>query len=506
MKVTSASHLLRVVSDFAAASPHSAAVAARDGTLSYRELSAAAARAAESLSRLGVGPGDTVVTMAERSWHSLAAILGIWKVRAAYAPVHPDTPADRLSRLSRLIRPRLLLSNPGNVTGSHEMPVVDVEDLFTTQARTDWSSPRLDLADPAYVIFTSGSTGTPKAVQISHKNLASYCWALQSYLRPPSAADWGSVSPLWTDLGHTAIFGALGSGGCVHLVDEDTYTSAARFSRYCGSLDYVKITPTHLWALVGDCYPGGLPRRGIILGGEQCPPHLVATLQAMAPSLEIYNHYGPTECTVGAAAYRIPSEPISVSSPIPIGRALPGVRITVRDDAGREIINSDIGELWIGGDIVGRYIGSPDGSGFAYSATHSEPEYRTGDCGFRDVNGNLVLVGRRDRQLKIRGHRIEPAEVEATLSLLPGVLRVVVFSSVDADGTVALSAAVVSDPTSEVTASKIQQFASKHLPEFMIPRRLAFLASLPYQENGKLDERLLMSHVEGVSNEHAQYR
>lgn len=499
MKPPAARHLSTVISAFGRSQPQAPAVAAHDGTLSYRDLEMAATRAAATLSGLGVAAGDNVMVMADRSWRSIAAIAGIWKAGAAYVPVPPRTPAAWLARLLRMISPRLLLSDRPDLGRDDDPSAVRLDSLFTTTGADSRPTPQLNLADTAYVIFTSGSTGTPKGVVISHGNLASYCSALLAFLRPLAAASWGSVSPLWTDLGHTAIFGALSSGGCAHLVDEDTYTSARRFARYCGNLDYLKITPTHLWALIGDDYPGGLPGSGLILGGEPCPPGLIAQLKAMAPELEIINHYGPTECTVGAAAYRIPPGPAPSSSPIPVGRPLPGVRITVRDQAGRCVRNSEAGELWIGGDTVGRYLDQADTADPAFSTRDAGREYRTGDRGFLDEHGHLVLIGRQDRQLKVHGHRVEPAQVEAMLSLLPGVLRVAVLGLVGADELTELAAVIVTDPGSAITADTVHAFAAEQMPEFMIPRHLAFRSSLPYQENGKLDGRLLISEIEGTA-------
>ena len=473
------------------------AVTAYDGTVSYKELEVASGMIAAALARRGVPPGGRVAVMLSRSWKAVAAILGIWTARAVFVPVDPAVPAARLRRILHMADVHLLISDVA--AGSPEIPAVHIDQLMKREGKPEEAKRNCLPSDSAYVIFTSGSTGTPKGVVISNSNLAGYCRALREFLDPEEGATWGSVSPLWTDLGHTAIFGALTSGGCLYLVDEETYTSSHRFAEICQRIDYLKVTPTHMSALFGDGYAGVLPSKALILGGEPCPGQLVAHIREAAPGLDIINHYGPAECTVGAAAYRVPSGPWPPERHhVPVGKGLPGIQVTVRDCRGNEVPPGTPGEVWVRGETVGGYLERSDSGNFV-DRELSVPAYRTGDRGVEDDAGQIVIRGRLDRQLKVHGMRVDPSEVEAVLVRFPGVRDAAVLGVRGIGDALELAAVVVTEPKPTVTVQDMREFVQGQLPEFMVPRRVMCRRDLPFKANGKLDETLLARELEGKS-------
>src|SRR5262249_23030255 len=289
-----------------------------------------------------------------------------------------------------------------------------------------------------YIIHTSGSTGQPKAVGVTHRNLVNYVQAIARRLDCTESTPmrFASVSTLSADLGHTCIFPSLLSGGELHLVDYDTATDAARLAAYVSDrgIDVMKMVPSHLRALLAcDGGEGVIPSRFLVLGGESLTPDLVAEVAARRPSCQLIHHYGPTETTVGALTWKVGDAIARRTINIPIGHPIENCGAYICDEQMQIVPPGVYGQLFIAGAGVSRgYLNDvtqtaerfvPD----SFSIVPGGRLYATGDRARYLPDYSIEFLGRVDRQVKVRGHRVELAEVEAALRRHPAVRDAVVI-------------------------------------------------------------------------------
>jgi amino acid adenylation domain-containing protein len=344
----------------------------------------------------------------------------------------------------------------------------------------------------AYVMYTSGSTGRPKGVAVTHDGLASYLAGVMTRLGiDERGRGFALLQPAATDFGNTVLFASLVSGGTLHILDADTTVDAGALARYLAdhAIDYMKIVPSHLAALEAQRgLDGLLPSRALVMGGEAAPPGLVdAVLEAAGDSVAIVNHYGPTETTVGVVATRL-TDPSA-----PIGRPLPSARVHVLDQHLTRVPVGVPGELFAAGAGVARgYLGRPELTAERFVADPFAADgsrmYRTGDRVRWRADGRLEFLGRADHQMKVRGYRVEPGEVEAALCAHPAVAAAVVTAHKEG-----LAAYLVPDDpeTGLPPIGELRAYLHRSLPDHMIPSAVVELAALPLTANGKLDRAAL---------------
>ncbi len=483
--------------------PEAPAVAGEGQALSYRELVRRSRGLARHLRRLGVGAEVPVGICLERSPDLLVALLAILAAGGAYVPLDPAHPGERLGRsLADSGAPFVLTREifAARLRGAPAARPVFLESLGDLAELPGPGAP--GPADPrslAYILYTSGSTGRPKGVAVEHRQLTSYVDAVLERLRPPAGAVFASVSTFAADLGNTMVFPALATGGCLLLVSLEAAQDAAALA---GELarrpaDYLKIVPSHLAVLLAaDADPGRLlPRRGLVLGGEASAWDFASRLRGLAPGLEILNHYGPTETTVGVATWRIDAEAAGHGVSVPLGRPLPGASLRLLGPAFDPLPPQVAGELFVGGASVARgYAGRPDATAERFLPDPFPAEagarmYRTGDLVRLRPDGSFEFLGRIDHQVKVRGFRIEPAEVEAALAAHPQV-REAVAGVIEKRGDRRLVAWVVREGTAP-GAGELLAFLATQLPGPMVPGEIRFLERLPLTLNGKLDRAAL---------------
>ncbi|MEV5442095.1 amino acid adenylation domain-containing protein [Streptomyces sp. NPDC052644] len=485
----------------AIAHPDAVALVDGDRTVSYGELDALSGRIAAALT--GTRPGDVIGVAVPRSVEMVAALLAVWKRGAAYLPLDPAQPAARLAAIVDDARPRAILATDGHGTSLTDVvPVHDVRALLDAPHAAPAEGTVPLPGDLAYVLYTSGSTGRPKGVRISHAGLANYlAWATAEYC--PHRAP---LSPLHTTIGFdltvTSLWLPLTAGGAVHLVDADSPLDAlARMLTGPNCPDLVKLTPSHLRALCGLLSEGALAGRSVcfVVGGETLPPDLVRRLFAVAPDARVVNEYGPTETVVGCCTATFSAADDPGERPgVPIGTPIAGTRLHVVDEDLELVPPGTPGELLIGGSGVALGYtgdGARTAAAFVPDPFSGEPGarlYRTGDIVRHLPDGRLEFLGRRDHQLKIRGQRIEPAEVEAALRTLPEVTDAVVIAVPDRHGEPRL-AAWVTAPTADATGHVIRTSAARVLPDAMVPSAVTVLRELPLTPNGKVDRSALPS-------------
>ena len=419
--------LIRRIENHARTAPD--AVALDDGaeSLGYGGLDAWAGRIAARLAGAGVGAGGVgsgrVAVLMDRGLALPATLLGAHKAGAAYVPLDPVHPDDRLTEILGDCAAAAIVSSPSQLARARRLagkvPVIDAEAARAGDAPMADSVP-LGAADIAYVIYTSGSTGKPKGVAISHGNLVNYVdWATRQYPASPKDA-FALFTSIAFDLTVTSVFVPLTMGGTVRIYPEDRPSARPVVLDVFeeDAVDVVKLTPAHL-SLVLDA--GLVPSRihTLILGGEDLPRGLAAKARdAFGDRVTLCNEYGPTEATVGCMIHRFDPDTDKAAS-VPIGKPAANTALYVLDGAGLPVPPGIAGELHIGGDGVGQgYLGRPDLTAERFL---SDPfraggrMYRTGDLARWREDGVMEFLGRIDGQVKLRGMRIETGEVEARL-------------------------------------------------------------------------------------------
>ncbi len=458
----------------AARAPAAIAVRCGEQCLSYGELNAHANRLAHHLRRRGAGQDALVGVALRRSPLLVIALLGVWKAGAAYVPLDPAYPQERLDFMLRDADVAVLLDD-------RTFP-----DLRALQESADNPLRNSLPGDLAYVMYTSGSTGQPKGALITHLGLLNYLrWAVQAYAVKP-----GDSVPVHSsiafDLTVTSLYTPLLAGGEVELLSEEAGVAAlAEALRRRGGRALVKITPAHLDLLRHQLTPEQAAGRArvFVIGGENLTAESLRFWRAHAPGTRLINEYGPTETVVGCCVYEVqPGDPDHGA--VPIGRPIAATRLHVVD-----------GELCVAGAGVARgYLNRPELTAERFVPDPDVPGarmYRTGDLARLRADGVLEYLGRRDHQVKVRGYRIELGEIEQTLAAHPGVDACAVLAREDVPGARRLVGYVVRRAGAQLVAPALREFLAQRLPEFMLPERIVFLEALPLTTNGKVDRAAL---------------
>ncbi|MEU2057650.1 non-ribosomal peptide synthetase [Streptomyces bungoensis] len=459
-----------------------------ESRLTFAEAEARANRLAHHLVARGAGPGDLVALVLPRSADMVLAQLAVAKAGAAFLPVDPGYPAERVALMLRDADPAVTLTAE-EVAGLLTAPPDGTPGHRPTDA--DRIRP-LHLDDPAYVIYTSGSTGTPKGVVVTHRGLAGFAAAEAAHYQVrPGDRVLAFATPSF-DASVLELCMAWPSGAALVVPPPGPLLGAelAGFLR-TARITHTLLPPAALATLPPDT-PGTLPDlRTLVVGADACRAELAAR---WAPHHRMVNSYGPTEATV-VATWSDPLEPDGGAPPI--GRALPATRIYVLDARLRPVPDGVPGELWLAGPALARgYLGRPGLTATRFTADPFGPPgtrmYRTGDLVRRDARGELHYLGRTDHQLKLRGHRIEAGEVEATLVRHPAVLDAVVSVREDEPGLPRLVAHLLVAPGAEPPASaELRALAARTLPGPMVPSAFVTLDRFPLTENGKTDRAAL---------------
>ncbi|MFI9593836.1 amino acid adenylation domain-containing protein [Nonomuraea sp. NPDC052265] len=477
--------------------PGAPAVVGADRALTYAELEASANRIAHWLLEAGVGADEPVGVLLEPGADLACALFGIQKSGGGYLPMDPAYPAARIAAMLEAAGVRAVVTvnefAPLIGDGRRVLALDRPPSLPDTRPEVDVRPGHLH-----HVIFTSGSTGTPKAVAAEHGGVLNYLGGMLPRIGVPGGS-FAVVSTPAADFGLTCVFGALTTGGTVHLVPRETAMDPAAFAGYLAEhqVDVVKCVPSHLELLAsGGDLAAVLPRELLILAGEACPWDLVERAGAARPGLRIQSHYGHTESTMICLVCDTEEIPADRRTGIvPLGRPLPGVYGHLVDAALRPVPPGVPGELVVGGPGVTRgYIGRPEltAERFVQDPLTGEGRcYRSGDLLRVTSDGRIEFRGRVDDQVKVRGYRVELGEVTTALRALPQVAEAVVLPV--GEGKARQLAAWVTPAT--VEAAAVRSALRERLPDYMVPAHVVALDRLPLNPNGKIDRAALPEPV-----------
>jgi len=497
--------------------------------VSYGELARLARGLARRLAAQGIGPESRVAIALERSPRMVAAVFAVLTAGGAYVPLDRASPVERLAVIlsdigrqdvGRGAVAAVLLTGGGRAEAREAarlagLPVIDLDEIWPALEAEPASDPTIDpplgvdREDLAYVIYTSGSTGAPKGVMIRHGGLASYVLGTRRDLALTPSDRMLQFASLSFDASVEEIFCCLASGAALILRNDAMLAGAPAFLGACASWGVtVCDLPTAFWQELVDrvdageaAWPPSL--RLLVSGGERALPERVARLRRqLGPAVRVINSYGPTEITVASTSHAVHGEPDGGPlRELPIGRPLPGTRAYVLD-AARELCPPGIpGELAIGGETLARgYLGRPDLTARAFlpdpfAGRAGARMYMTGDLARHRLDGGedgaLEYLGRIDRQVKLRGFRIELAEIEGVLAQHPAVAEAAVGIDERRAGERALVAWWAARPGEGATATELRGFLKERLPEPAVPSLFARLPALPRNASGKLDRRAL---------------
>jgi len=471
--------------------PDAVAVVFNDKELTYLELNERANALAQRLRSLGAGPESLVGLCVDRSELMVVGLLGVLKAGAAFVPLDPAYPQDRLlwmledTALSVLITERELLDS---------LPPVDqVEIVFLDEELSRQAENIETLAVPtnlAYVIYTSGSTGRPKGVMIEHRALTNFICSMQTITGAGTDDTLLAVTTLGFDIAGLEMFLPLTVGAKLAIASRDTVIDGQALLAEIDRLGVTLMQATPVtWRLMLDNGWTGSPNMVALCGGEALSRELANKL--VARTKELWNMYGPTETTIWSTASKVEHR----DGPVFIGGPIANTQILILDDRAKLVPWGVPGEIHIGGDGLARgYLNRDDltNERFIFRAATDKLDtvrlYKTGDLARYRADGSIEFLGRLDQQVKVRGHRIEPGEIEAALREFPGVAEVVVVARGEGSDK-RLVAYLVSEL--EISADDLRRFLMQSLPEYMVPTSFVRLTQLPLTPNGKIDRRSL---------------
>ncbi len=490
--------------------PGKVAVEFADKQLTYQQLEQQSNRLAHYLQSNNIGAGDLVGVCVERSHNMLVYLLGINKSGAGYVPLDPAYPAERLKYMCDHSQLKLIITEASLVehVSAFGKPHLAIDEAVAEIDSFD-SSPvesGVGPADACYVIYTSGSTGKPKGVCVPHGAVVNFLYSMQNSPGFTANDSILAVTTLSFDIAVLELFLPVAFGGKVVIADQATTLDAIKLAESIEAHDIslLQATPATWRMLIQSGWTGKQDLKALC-GGEPMPADLVAPL--LERCHELWNMYGPTETTVWSASHQI----TDAHAPILIGKPIGNTQIYILDSNGREVPVGAEGEVYIGGAGVTlgylhqpemtdeRFVHNPYFDPFADYVNHRL--YKTGDLAKYRFNGNIQFLRRNDKQVKVRGFRIELSEIEKNLKSHPAIEQNVVMVREDSPGDARLVAYFVANPGVSVSQKELRDHLRAALPAYMIPQHFVPLQQMPQTNNGKLDSKALPVPTSGTAAE-----
>jgi amino acid adenylation domain-containing protein len=480
--------------------PDAVAVVFEEQELTYRQLNSRANQLAHYLQKLGVKPETFVGICLERSLEMIVGLLGILKAGAAYVPLDPAYPQERIDYILSNSEAKILITSSQVLSSlpKHETQVICLDTDWEVISESNQGNPDSEVKpnNLSYVIFTSGSTGNPKGVQICHQSLVNFIKSMKGQPGLKSSDRLLAITTICFDIHTLEIYLPLTVGATIILARREVAIDGLKLADKIAKseVSVMQATPATWQMLLTANWSGSLDLKAIC-GGEALPRDLANRLLEKVGGL--WNIYGPTETTVWSTTREVKSnrENQYQETTESIGRPIANTQIYILDQHLQPVPIGVPGELHIGGDGVARgYLNRPELTAEKFIPNpFNEPGsrmYKTGDLARYLPDGNIEYIGRIDNQVKIRGFRIETGEIEAKLAEHPQVKEAVVIAREDNPGDKRLVAYIVSGDT-VTTTSELRSFLKQKLPDYMVPSAFVTLESLPLTPNGKIDRRAL---------------
>jgi amino acid adenylation domain-containing protein len=479
--------------------PDKTALVFENEKLTYREFNERSNQLAHLLQAKGVKPETLVPLFIERSLEMLIGVMGILKAGGAYVPVDPDYPEERVKYMLEDTKATIVVSSHASkdkLQGFDKIDIISLDNNCT--AIRQYPSVNVPgIVKPhhlAYVIYTSGSTGRPKGVMIEHAALMDHCYGVIESADLRRCASFAIFAPLVFDAGHSMFHSAFIMGASTHVLSNRVLTDGDQLAAYINNndIDCIKIVPS-LWLTYADTGNVILARKLMIFGGEGFAASILDRLTKVNYDGDVFNHYGPTEATIGKTIHKVDLNKQYYS--IPIGKPFSNTQLYIVDPSHRPVPVGVAGELMIAGDGLARgYLNLPEMTAQKFikdpfSKDADAKMYKTGDQARWLSDGNIEYLGRIDEQVKIRGFRIETGEIEGVIQQSDLVHQGVVVAKQDSVGNKRLIAYIVPKPS--FTKESMVNFLRNKLPDYMIPVLWVPLESLPLTTNGKINKKAL---------------
>lgn len=499
---TGTEFLHTIFENHAANFPNRTAVVCGKESVNYQDLNLQANQLAQYLKELGAGPEVPVGILLDRSINVVVAIIAIMKSGSAFLPLDPTLPEKRLNHMIVDSNTELIITvkQHAQIIPKQLKRIIfldaDAEVISSKPAK----NPELNVKPEnlVYILYTSGSTGLPKGVQVEHRHLIHYHMAILKKMDLEGGLNFVSPASISADHVYTVIFGSLCTAGILHILPYDIIMDPSLMGAYFSEhrIDCLKITPSYFNALLMVGMGAGiLPEKHLILGGEAFSTELLEKIKALKPKCTVYNHYGPTETTIGSSLFQIDlSSKRTYGKTVPIGSPLPNSKLYLLDSALQPGPKGIPGELYIGGKSVARgYIGKPELTRERFikdpfTAQAGDRMYKTGDLARRLPDGSVEFIGRIDKQVKIRGYRVEPEEAKTVLEEHPGIAQaIVIVKSKNSESPELVAYVVPAKNTKDLDSSGVLKFLTTRLPNYLIPSAIIILEKIPLNATGKID-------------------
>jgi amino acid adenylation domain-containing protein len=487
--------------------PNSLAVADEKRSVDYQTLMQHSSAIGQWLFKRGAAPEARVAILLGRSINDICSMIGVWYSGGAFVPIDPTLPPQKIHQILNQLNPFAVI---GQLSDIDRIPccanvlklALDQFDFSTEDTQKCVSPPMPKSA--AYIVMTSGSSGQAKPVVIEHRQLAAYVHSLK--VQFPNVDQWRIALPslISADLAFTGVFLALCNGGSLHMPSEHVMLDGGSLSAFVRlrRIECMKITPSHLSAILKS---GGsndvLPEKLLILGGEQASWKLIKDFHRRKPQLQIFNHYGPTETTIGVTFFSLTQQMIARYKKPPLGKGFSHAAVYVLDQNLKPLGVWETGQIYIGGVSLSRgYLDCPAETAAAFLPNPFNREsgarmYDSGDRAFYHENGVLEFVGRRDRQINLNGVRIEPDEIEQALKKIAGISDALVIYRDNPPRSARIVAFIVTRERDVVGDSDIRLALSQQFSKKVIPSAIVRVNEIPLGSTGKIDFQRLPEDV-----------